>query len=434
MGLTHTRCFRTGRYSIHVAGVIGRRGVLDYPVTVTVLQDGSWYTQDGRSADATALDFRDSVVAPALYDAHVHMYAGCPVSEFLRYGVCRVRDLGSPVSALPAHRAYTCDGSPELVMGGPMVDRPGSPRLPSAVAWQGPEDLCHAIDDAERRGASWMKVYAGFPLEFLALFVERVHAKGMRVAAHPYPRDTATVVQARVDEIEHIASLSTYRAGTLGNAQSDVCRAWARPVSDNELERMAELLADTVLCPTVVVHKRIVDIMAHRQFPSEAPARLIREWSGLRSVSAQWAPSLQADAQLAYQYMAECSVALYRHGVGIAIGSDTPNPGVLPGRGLWEELNLLIKGGMAPIETYLLASVEPGGIRQRGVFDLTLIPATWIDDVRVTHKWPCAPVTGVVRRGCLYREDGVVNINRLPSGASRHHLAFDYQPDGGEAA
>jgi hypothetical protein len=111
---------------------------------------------------------------------------------------------------------------------------------------------------------------------------------------------------------------------------------------------------------------------------------------------------------------------------------------------------------MDPIECYLLASVEPDGISQRGSFDLALIPATWIDDIRVARKWPCAPVTGVVRGGCLYSEGGVVNTDRLRLAASGlpkraspristvltvptspralKHLKFDYRPERGEAA
>ena len=47
---------------------------------------------------------------------------------------------------------------------------------------------------------------------------------------------------------------------------------------------------------------------------------------------------------------------LYEAGVRIHVGSDTPNPFVVPGRGLYEELSHLVEAGLTPEAAWVAAT------------------------------------------------------------------------------
>ncbi|NUT52876.1 MAG: hypothetical protein HOV94_37155, partial [Saccharothrix sp.] len=202
----HALCRSAAPYRIEVGGVLTAAGVRRGPHLLTVLASGSWEVRAGTS-DAVRARFPESLVAPALYDAHVHLHPSVDLADYVAHGVTRVRDLGSRVGAgqeLPTARDCA-DPLPDVVLGGPVLSGPGRPRLPIAAEWDHADDLPALVDAAARRGARWLKLYTRFPVELYPVAVDHAHAHGLRVTAHCRPGGYAAAVRAGVDELQHLA-------------------------------------------------------------------------------------------------------------------------------------------------------------------------------------------------------------------------------------
>lgn len=398
--LAHATCRSQAPYRIEVGGVLTDSAVLRGSHELTVRRAGTWTLRPGpprSSGPPVRHRFPDALAAPALHDAHVHLHPALAITEFTAHGVARVRDLGSRIGLdepVPVARDCT-DPVPEVVLGGPVLDRPGPPRLPTASEWWHPDDLPALLDAAVSRRASWIKLYARFPAELFAPVVRQAHTRGLRVALHPAPGHLPAALRAGVDEFEHIACLVP--GGEPG--AHPLNRRWAerRPA-----ERWPELPAGVRLCPTLVVQHRLAAESARGWTFAGADPATAAWWRRTRPTDRRWTPREVRDCRKAAATMDEVVVRLARQGVRVVVGSDTPNPGVLPGRGLWEELNLLTAAGLPPVRTYLSASVTGAGLGESGSAPLTFLPIASFAQFAAGRRYPVAPVVATLLGSCLF--------------------------------
>jgi len=103
--------------------------------------------------------------------------------------------------------------------------------------------------------------------------------------------------------------------------------------------------------------------------------------------------------------------AMQSAGVLFMAGSDGPDPYVIPGFSLHEELEWLVKGGFTPAQALQSATLKPAqflgktdkyGVVEPGrVADLVLLDENPLEDIRNTRK-----IFGVVANGKYYsRQD-----------------------------
>ena len=100
----------------------------------------------------------------------------------------------------------------------------------------------------------------------------------------------------------------------------------------------------------------------------------------------------------------ELTGELWRAGVPILAGSDTPNPLVFPGSSLHEELELLVEAGLTPLAALQAATIQParflgrldsqGTVETGKVADLVLLDANPLDDIRNTQKIAAVVLAG----------------------------------------
>lgn len=397
--LVHDACRTATPYRIEVGGVLTESGTLHGSHELTVWREG-WTLRPGRpSASGPPVHHRfpDALAAPALHDAHVHLHPSLALAEFPAHGVARVRDLGSRIGldeTPPVARDCT-DPIPGVVLGGPVLDRPGTPRLPTASAWRHPDDLPALLDAAVQRHARWVKLYAEFPAELFGPVVHQAHARGLRVALHPAPGQVPAALRAGVDEFEHVACLVPAGAGGVHALN----RRWATRRDDQAWQ---ELPAGTRLCPTLVVQHQLAEESARGWTFAGADPDSAAWWRRSRPTDRRWTPQQISDCRRAAAEMDGAVNQLARQGVRLVVGSDTPNPGVLPGQGLWEELNLLVAAGLPPVETYLSASVTGAGLDESGCAALTLLPRTSFAEFEAGRRYPIAPVVATLLDGCLF--------------------------------
>ena len=108
-------------------------------------------------------------------------------------------------------------------------------------------------------------------------------------------------------------------------------------------------------------------------------------------------------------------------GVRLLAGTDTPQPFVYPGFSLHDELKLLVKAGLTPLEALRAATYNPaqyfnsldslGTVAPGKLADLVVLDANPLDDIANTRR-----INAVIANGRLYDRAG---INSLLSGVER---------------
>lgn len=100
----------------------------------------------------------------------------------------------------------------------------------------------------------------------------------------------------------------------------------------------------------------------------------------------------------------ELTAKMHRAGVGLLIGTDTPNPYVFPGTSLHDEMELFVKAGLAPAEVLRMATLNPaevfgwtdrlGTISPGKLADLVLLSADPLAGIANTRKVELVSVGG----------------------------------------
>jgi len=95
---------------------------------------------------------------------------------------------------------------------------------------------------------------------------------------------------------------------------------------------------------------------------------------------------------------------MHERGIPIGAGTDTPIGFALPGHSLHDELDLLVRAGLSPLEALGSATVRPaeffglqnemGRVEVGYRADLVLLSANPLDDIAHTRE-----IVGVVSRG-----------------------------------
>jgi len=174
-----------------------------------------------------------------------------------------------------------------------------------------------------------------------------------------------------------------------------------QPFKSADVERIPELVrravaADVWFCPTLVLDRKLactaeefqalrrLDIM-HYVAPSSWPS-----WDGMASVVAsdQGDPATMKEG---FSTMLASVKAMHEAGVGLLIGTDTPNPFVVPGFSVHEELQNFVDAGLTPYEAlrgatrdaadFLGASEAFGTVGVGRRADLILVEANPLEDV-----------------------------------------------------
>ena len=326
-------------------------------------------------AAAKRIDAAGKYLMPGLVDAHVHLeHFSTPevLRVFLAYGVTTVRNMdGRPhvLSWREQIRARTLLG-PQIVTAGPVLDGE-PPLLPDNFSVASADAAREAVRAQASAGYDFVKVYTNLsPAVYDAIVAAARDAK-LPVAGHvPRSLSIDNAVRSQVT-IEHLNDIGRW----IEADDSPFVGKWhwsklllAAPIAPSKLTSVARQLAaaGTYVVPTMVQAGRSVasadELSRWLEAPEvqHVPPQFRTEWeSRVKRASSRLEGDDWRTVTRGVEQRRAVVKALREAGVRVLAGTDTPNPFVVPGASIHEELQNLVSSGLTVGDALVAATRAP---------------------------------------------------------------------------
>ncbi|MGE5193487.1 MAG: amidohydrolase family protein [Deltaproteobacteria bacterium] len=364
-------------------------------------------------AEATHIDGRGKFALPGLIDAHVHVvhvldFAHVTGDEvlplYLAAGVTSIRSTGDEVVAATLVARFAAahpELCPRVFTCSPLLDADPPIHRDVGQAITDPDKVAALFDDLARWNVTTVKIYAGTARPVGRAIIDESHRRGLFVTAHLGRYSAQDAVADGVDGLEHIWSVFNYvippevakKPGHRGMLDL------SNPLCESLVAELAQ--RKTLVDPTLAVFRNMIllsDVPEVRDHPDNAlvPRRLREFWPVyLKRTGCPQGGPLE-DRRREFAKYQELTGKLYRAGVPLLVGTDSPEPQVPPGVSLHQELEMLVESGLPPgaaLRAATLANATALGERERlgslsagKTADIVLLTANPLDDIHNTRR------------------------------------------------
>lgn len=362
----------------------------------TIMAEDDWIVAIGTPdnllevpEDAYVIDGSGKFVIPGLIDAHVHLdflldavnVKGEEVLPlYLGNGVTTVRCIGDqiePQKRIAAYGHAYPERSPTIFISSPLIDG-SKPYHASGHALNDPAKVPAFLDSMVAYGVETLKMYVKLDSAVFRKVIQEGHERGLIVAAHLPSRHVSLrdAISWGLDVVEHI---------------------WGIEDDSVLMAQMAE--KGTMVDPTLVVFKNMLylpDLPEVWQSSDHyyVPDTLHASWDAFRQNPKFNEENFKSRHETMMSYK-RITGALYRAGVTLLAGSDSPEPYCPPGFALHDELVLLVESGLPPEAALKCATINNAlALRQANnigtveigkIADMVILDANPLDDIRNTR-------------------------------------------------
>jgi hypothetical protein len=367
-------------------------------------------------AGATSIDGKGKYLMPGLTDMHVHLFAPDEMPLYLANGVTTVRNMAGSAAHV-ALREQIAAGAllgPTIYTAGPAIDGV-PPYWPGGGTIEDPSLADAIVREQKQASYDFLKLYMNLDQASYEALIAAAHRHGVKTSGHvPTALGIGKVLEHPMSSLEHLwayflppSSAASLRSG--GEILRVEAQSWL-DVSEAEMQALARTLAQANVwsCATLVVRKRMQTVedleTAWTGLDERYVSPLIKNIWLHENLFLGFTHEDHEILRMSYGKMQAMVRALRDAGARILVGTDAPNPFVVPGFSVHEELEHLVAAGLTPYEAiragtrdaaeFLEAADELGTIAQGMRADLLLLDADPLADVRNARK-----ITGIMVRG-----------------------------------
>ncbi len=383
---------------------------------------------------AQIVDATGKFLIPGLWDMHIHIKeTERTFPLYIANGVTGIRNTGGDFQKLFAWREAVASGrllGPRIVTCGPVIDGPNPSNPDHAIAVSNVQEAKQAVDFLKRNGADFVKVYDGVPRDAYFAIVEEAKRQKLPFVGHiPNAVTMTEASNAGQKSVEH---LGTFLEGS-STAETEL-RNWSSPPVKNRdfsvipariaargkrtldtysEQKAAQLMAVLVKnrtwqVPTLLAKQvnTFVDDISTAPDPhfKYVPASIRDEWSPDKNFFFRYrTPEFIEYQKRWFQKEMEVVGEMNRAGVPIMAGTDG-GPYTVVGFGLHQELVLLVKAGLTPMQALQAATINPAkflgesatlGTVERGkIANLVLLEANPLENISNTERIDMVVVNG----------------------------------------
>ncbi|MEM8889184.1 MAG: amidohydrolase family protein [Bacteroidota bacterium] len=423
---------------VHIVDLEGDSIILDQSVLVQNGQIMALASVDSIEVgnDTKVLDAQGKYVIPALWDMHIHWLSSqapqLNMPLFMAAGVTQVRDLGGGTDQ------EVKDQWQEDIKAGKLL----GPRVTSQAAFI----LNYLKDEEEARGvnervenkAHFIKTYNALLPHLYDIMAEEAKADGIEFMGHkPRAISTEHCVKMGHKSLEHARVFlydcfpgsadvqEEYRARIAdekeGNGPIVDTKMRQRMVDEHDPQMFADLVEvikeyGSWYVPTHLTRK--MDAMADDEDYLNDPrlkyVSMAQQFAWKEDtegmVNSDPSPEGRKAFMDFYEKGLEISGVGYDLGLPILAGTDANDTYCIPGLGLHEELKELVKGGLAPNEALITATLNPakfygweeemGTVAVGKIADFLLLDKNPLEDISHTES-----IYSLVNRGAVYSRE-----------------------------
>jgi imidazolonepropionase-like amidohydrolase len=433
----------------HVTLIDGLGGPPKQEMTVMILEDritAIGKTQNVRPPKGIkVVDAAGKFLIPGLWDMHAHTTYKDFLMLFVANGVTGIRDMGGTpeeFNRLVQWRREIATGAaigPHIVAAGLFVDGPLPIGRPNSLNVATADEARQAVRYLKEQGADFIKVYSMLPREAYFAIADEAKKSGLKFVGHvPASISALEASDAGQKTIEHLfrvlPAFSTDEAKlnqelmevTSKKGISDFVHAEIHSqiasLDSYDMSRAAALFArfvrnQTWFDPTLIGwatltetnDKLLTDDVRLKYIPTDRRTLWNTQRSGLlRSLG----PEFETNRARLFKRHLEIVGAMQRAGVKVLAGTDSAGLYLSPGFSLHDELALLVKAGLTPMQALQAATIDPatflglseslGSLEKGKIANMVLLEANPLVDIRNTQK-----IASVVLRGRLISKSDI---------------------------
>lgn len=401
------------------------------------------------------IDGTGKFLIPGLWDAHVHFafiedLAPRMFELFLAYGITSVRDTGGKIAFVKAWQQKAMDNptdAPRVMIAGPLMDGmpnvydgsdEGHPQL--SVGLASPEAIAQQINELDSIGVDLVKAYEMLSPEQFILLCKLAKEKGLKVTGHvPLSMDVISASNAGLNSMEHMRNLEfacasnaeellSQRRILLAQGKADaggILRTRIhRAQRQSAIQNFDESKANEVLqalaknktwqIPTMALNTGSIEKpFTHPEWIaglSHLPDTIEQQWkAGIEAVSQREVPAFEQEYT---KWKFDMVSRIHKAGIDIMAGTDCPIFFLTPGRSLHQELAMLVKSGLTPLEALKTATLNParyfnlekelGSIKENMWADLLILDANPLENIDNTRQ-----INTVIKQGKIYDRESL---------------------------
>ena len=306
---------------------------------------------------------------------------------------------------------------PRFLFCGPIIDL-APPVHPAVTAIVDSAEWAQAIVDEIAAAGAWgIKIYAQIPPELTQTIIARAKEHGLPAIGDLSATRASEAINVGIYGLEHASVAYPDVVPVDRQAGFDFFhkhgaalwrREWNRGMAEVDAtgpraQQLARQFADAgvFLDATLVVIERLARItdpdVTAAPGVAEMPESIRAGWEACAAGRRDnWSAQDFELARSAFAVSLAFTAEVRRAGGKLLVGSDAPNPFVVPGASLHRELELLVTAGMSPMEVLVAAtrgnaealglSHDLGTLTPGKIADVVLLEANPLDDIANSRR------------------------------------------------